>query len=100
MELIEGYGLKSAGLRFSNSSSAGIDSLAVLPFVNLGADPNVEYLSEGITEILIFSLSQLPNVKVMSRNATLRYRGREIDAQGAGKELGVKAVLVGTMLQR
>ncbi|MGH7599429.1 MAG: protein kinase domain-containing protein [bacterium] len=86
--------------RFLNSQPQVIDSLAVLPFTNLSPNPNADYLSDGITESLIYSLSQLPNVKVISRNAVFRYKGRETDAQAAGKELGVRAVLVGTMLQR
>ncbi len=92
--------LIAAGLRFFSQPPQTIDSLAVLPFTNLSPNPNAEYLSDGITESLIYSLSQLPNVKVMSRNATFRYKGRATDAQTAGKELGVKAVLVGTVLQR
>ncbi len=92
--------LAAAGLRFFSHSPRVIDSLAVLPFTNLSPNPNAEYLSDGITESLIYSLSQLPNVKVMSRNAVFRYKGRATDAQTAGKELGVKAVLAGTVLQR
>jgi len=77
-----------------------IDSLAVLPFVNMSDDPNTEYLSDGITDSLIDSLSQLPNLKVMSRNSVFRYKGRETDAQAAGHELGVRAVLTGRVMQR
>jgi TolB-like protein len=69
--------------------------LAVLPFVNVSGDANVEYLSDGITESIINSLSQLPMLRVMSRSAVFRYRGRDLDAQRIGRELGVNAVLVG-----
>ncbi|MDQ3257542.1 MAG: serine/threonine-protein kinase [Acidobacteriota bacterium] len=55
--------------------SKGIDSLAVLPFINANADPNTEYLSDGITDSLINNLSQLPNLKVMSRNSVFRFKG-------------------------
>ena len=58
-----------------------IDSVAVLPFVNSSGDPNAEYLSDGITESLINSLSQLPNLKVMSRDSAFRYKGKETDAR-------------------
>jgi TolB-like protein/Tfp pilus assembly protein PilF len=92
--------LVAAGLHFFSSQQKAVDSLAVLPFTNLSPNPNADYLSDGITESLIYSLSQLPNVKVISRNAVFRYKGRETDAQAAGEELGVKAVLVGTVLQR
>jgi len=81
-------------------SSKGIDSLAVLPFINANADPNTEYLSDGITDSLINNLSQLPNLKVMSRNSVFRFKGRETDAQAAARELNVRAVLTGRVVQR
>jgi len=77
-----------------------IDSLAVLPFVNAGGDPNAEYLGDGITESLINSMSQVPNLAVMSRNAVFRYKGRETDAQAVGRTLKVQAVLTGWVVQR
>jgi TolB-like protein/DNA-binding winged helix-turn-helix (wHTH) protein len=77
-----------------------IDSLAVLPFVNADGDPNTEYLSDGITESLINSLTQLPNLKVMSRDSTFRYKGKETDAQTIGRELGVRAIFKGRVTQR
>ena len=77
-----------------------IDSLAVLPFENVGADPNTEYLSDGITESLINTLSQLSNLTVMSRSSVFHFKGKDVDPQKAGKELGVKAVLVGRVTQR
>jgi TolB-like protein len=85
---------------WKNRSGASIDSLAVLPFVNLGGDPNTEYLSDGITESLIDSLSQVPNLKVMSRNSAFRYKGKDTDARTAGREMGVRAVLTGRITQR
>jgi DNA-binding winged helix-turn-helix (wHTH) protein len=72
--------------------------LAVLPFVNENADPNTEYLSDGITDNIIDRLSLLPQLKVMARTTTDRYRGRKIDPYSIGRELGVKAVLVGRLL--
>jgi len=91
----------AAGVYFrSLPTSRGIDSIAVLPFSNVGADPNTEYLSDGVTESLINSLSELPHLTVMSRNAVLRYKAREIDAQSAGRELKVQAVLTGRVVQR
>ena len=77
-----------------------IESLAVLPFVNVVANPETEYLSDGITDSLINGLSQLPNLKVMSRNSVFRYRGNATDAQQAGNALGVRAVLTGKVTQR
>lgn len=82
------------------SKHQSIDTIAVLPFENVGADPNTEYLSDGITESLINTLSQLSNLSVMSRSSVFHYKGKEIDPQKAGKELSVKAVLIGRVTQR
>ena len=78
---------------------ATINSVAVLPFVNDSKDPNVEYLSDGITESIINSLSQLPDLKVMSRNAAFRFKGKSLDAVEAGRNLNVGAVLTGRLLK-
>ena len=77
-----------------------IDSVAVLPFVNASGDPNTEYLSDGITESLINSLSQLPHLKVMSRDSAFRYKGKETDAETVGRALGVRAIFKGRIMQR
>ncbi|HXM79717.1 MAG TPA: protein kinase, partial [Thermoanaerobaculia bacterium] len=77
-----------------------IDSLAVLPFVNAGGDPNAEYLSDGITESLIDSVSQIPGIKVVSRASAFHYKGKDVGARAVGKELGVRAVLTGRIVQR
>ncbi len=77
-----------------------IDSVAVLPFVNVSADPNTEYLSDGITESLINNLSRLPKLKVISRSSAFRYKGRAVDLRTAARELGVRAVLTGHIMQR
>jgi serine/threonine protein kinase/tetratricopeptide (TPR) repeat protein len=77
-----------------------IESLAVLPFANAGGDPEMEYLSDGLTESIIFGLTQLPRIRVMSRNAVFRYKGRNEEAQEIGKALGVNAVLTGRVQQR
>lgn len=77
----------------------GIDSLAVLPFVNASNDPNMEYLSDGITEGVMHSLSGLPQLKVMARSTVFRYKGAGIDPQEAGHRLGVRAVMVGIVQQ-
>jgi len=77
-----------------------VDSLAVLPFANASADPNAEYLSDGLTESLINSLSQLPHLKVMSRNSVFRFKGPNSDPQAAAQALRVRAVLTGRILER
>jgi len=76
---------------------ATINSLAVLPFTN--NDPATEYLSDGITESLIDSLSRMPNLKVKSSSTVFHYKGREADLKKIGRELGVHALLSGTVVQ-
>ena len=81
-------------------SESAIRSLAVLPFVNTSANSEMEYLSDGLTESITFSLSQLPQVRVMARSAVFRFKGKTQDAQRIGQTLGVRAVLTGRVLQR
>jgi serine/threonine protein kinase len=77
-----------------------LDSIAVLPFENVNADPNAEYFSEGITESLIASLSQLPKLRVMARSTVFRYRGQVLDPQKVGRDLNVRTVLTGRVVQQ
>jgi TolB-like protein len=79
---------------------ASIDSIAVLPFVNATGDPNTEFLSDGITESIINSLSQLPDLAVKARSTVFRYKGKDISPQQIGSELAVQAVLNGRVVQR
>jgi TolB-like protein/predicted Ser/Thr protein kinase len=72
-----------------------IDSVAVLPFVNATADANNEYLSDGLTESLIGTLSQVPDLKVMARSTVFRFKGKDDDPQKIGQQLQVSAVLMG-----
>jgi TolB-like protein/DNA-binding winged helix-turn-helix (wHTH) protein/Tfp pilus assembly protein PilF len=91
-----------AASRFYRGAGRGretIDSVAVLPFANADGDPNTEYLSDGITESLINSLSLLPNLRVMSRDSAFHYKGKEVDAQTVGRALGVRAVFKGRVAQ-
>src|SRR5438105_12703139 len=82
------------------SSQQEISSLAVLPFVNASNDPNTEYLSDGLTESLINSLSQVPNLAVMSRSAVFHYKGRDLDPQAVARDLKVEGVITGRIVQR
>jgi serine/threonine protein kinase/Flp pilus assembly protein TadD len=94
--------LASAGglYRSREDGHETIDSLAVLPFVNASGNPDSEYLSDGITESLINRLSQLPHLKVMSRDSAFMYKGKDADAHMVGQMLGVRAVLKGHVMQR
>jgi serine/threonine protein kinase/tetratricopeptide (TPR) repeat protein len=82
------------------SETQKVTSIAVLPFVNATADPNNEYLSDGLTESLIGTLSQLPNFKVMARSTVFRFKGTQDDPQKIGQALQVGAVLMGRVTQR
>jgi len=81
-------------------NSPQIESIAVLPFVNEGGNSEVEYLSDGMTDTLINSLSQLPNMSVKARTSVFRYKGKDVDPQRIGSELSVQAVLSGRVVQR
>jgi serine/threonine protein kinase/TolB-like protein len=81
------------------SEAQKVTSIAVLPFVNATADPNNEYLSDGLTESLIGTLSQLPNFKVMARSTVFRFKGNQDDPQKIGQTLQVGAVLMGRLTQ-
>jgi eukaryotic-like serine/threonine-protein kinase len=103
--------LSSAGNRGIQGSTGGtsglrrqrvpriIDSLAVLPFGNTSGDPEYEYLSDGIAGSLINILATLPKLRVMAQSTVARFKSREIDPQAVGRELGVRAVLTGTIMQ-
>ncbi|HYR74716.1 MAG TPA: tetratricopeptide repeat protein [Pyrinomonadaceae bacterium] len=80
------------------ASRGVINSLAVLPLVNVSPDAEMEYFSDGITESIINALSQLPKLRVVPRSTVFRYKGPEMDPQQIGRELGVRAVLTGRVL--
>jgi len=77
-----------------------IDSLAVLPFLNVNADQRIEYLTDGMTETLICDLSQLPKLAVKARASVFRYKNKDVSPQQVGKELNVRAILNGRVAQR
>jgi eukaryotic-like serine/threonine-protein kinase len=76
-----------------------IDSLAVLPLVNDGNDAETEYLSDGITEWIINSLSKLAKLRVVPRSTVFRYKDSTRDPQEIGRELGVRAIFTGRVLK-
>jgi TolB-like protein/Tfp pilus assembly protein PilF len=84
----------------SRSLRETLDSLAVLPFVNASGDPQTDYLSDGITETIINTLSRLGDLRVMARSTVFRYKDRALDPQTVGAALGVRGVLAGRVLWR
>jgi serine/threonine protein kinase/tetratricopeptide (TPR) repeat protein len=87
---------------FLRDVGAPINSMAVLPFVNAtqDTDPDSEFLSDGITESLINSLSQLPDMRMIARTSAQLYKGREVNPQAVASELGVQALLTGRVVRR
>ena len=84
----------------ARTSNVAIQSIAVMPFVNEGGKAELEYLSDGMTDTLISSLSQLPNLSVKARSSVFRFKGKETNPQALGKELNVQAILNGRIAQR
>src|SRR5262249_43590624 len=92
--------ISAAALAWRRLASPGsaIDSVAVLPFINVGNDPQMEYISDGLTESLIDNLIQLPALRVSARSTVASYKGREVDPRQAGRELQVRAVITGRIV--
>ena len=92
------------GVWYSNNNASvvpeTIESIAVLPFVNESGNDGIEYLSDGMTESLINSLSRLPHLSVKARSSVFRYKGKDVTAQQVGSELNVQAVLSGRVIER
>lgn len=88
------------GYRYLGSASGQIESIAVMPFVNDSGNADIEYLSDGMTETLISSLSNIPNLSVKARSTVFYYKGKDVSLKTIGDELKVQAVLLGRVLQR
>jgi eukaryotic-like serine/threonine-protein kinase len=84
----------------ARNTEVAIESIAVLPFENQNNDADTEYMSEGLTDSIINSLTKLPNLKVIARSSVFRYKGKQTDPLTVAKELGVRAILTGRILQR
>ena len=91
--------LKSAELQTAASSGRALKSLAVLPFVTDSVDSKIEYLSDGLTESVLFGLSQLPEIQVVARSTVFRHKNSIEDSLSIGRSLGVKAVVTGRVRQ-
>ena len=85
---------------FPGGGNDPIDSIAVMPFTSTNNDPDTQYLSDGLTESIIYNLSKLPQLKVLPTSTVFRYKGKEKTAEALGNELGVRAVLFSRITQR
>jgi len=83
----------------ARDTEIAVDSIAVIPFENQNKDPGTEWISDGLTDSIINNLTQLPNLKVIARSSVFRYKGKQTDPIAVGKELGVRAVLTGRLMQ-
>ena len=92
--------LIAGGWLYLARSRDRIDSVAVLPFVNTSGNLNVEYLSDGISESLMDSLSQLPDVRVVSRISAFHYKGKDTQPRTVARDLNVRAVIFGRVTQQ
>jgi serine/threonine-protein kinase len=97
-ETLQRAALPKTGARRRRGRRAVV-SLAVLPFANRSRDESLEYFSDGLTESLINTLSQLPRLRVMARSTVFRYKNQSLDVQTIGQRLGVQAVLLGRVEQ-
>jgi TolB-like protein/DNA-binding winged helix-turn-helix (wHTH) protein len=84
----------------TNAPETSYESIAVMPFQNESGNADIEYLSDGMTETLISSLSQIPKMNVKARSSVFRYKGKEVSTQTVGTELNVQAILNGRVVQR
>jgi serine/threonine-protein kinase len=87
----------AAGLAYAKRDTVDIRSLAVLPFVNVGGDTANAYFAEGMADELTTELSKVPGLTLASRSAAFRFRGQNVDVRAVGRELGVGAILEGTV---
>jgi serine/threonine-protein kinase len=99
-EVFEGRSESGSEPISSGSRRAALESMAVLPFENLSGDPDAEYLSDGIAESILYSLSKLPRLRVMARSTISRYKGKGADPRRVSRDLGVRAVLTGRVFHR
>jgi serine/threonine-protein kinase len=90
----------SSALYFFAGGARRLDSLAILPFTNASGDSGMDYLSDGISENLINTVSQLPEITVTSRSSAFRYKSADVDPKTVGRKLGVGTVLLGRVLRR
>jgi adenylate cyclase len=91
-------GVRTKDLHPATAGTFGPDSVAVLPFTNVRGNASTDYLSDGITESLIGNLAHVPQLKVRSRDSVFRYKGKDVDVQTAGRNLGVSVLVSGRVM--
>ena len=95
------FAIESASERRSGPAEspdlAAETSIAVLPFANIGAEPDGQYFSDGLAEDLIIALTRLSGLRVVSRTSSFRFRGQDTDVRQIGRDLGVSAVVEGSV---
>lgn len=84
---------------FTPAGNRAIESIAVLPFENRSGNPALAYVSDGLSESLIDQLSELPQLKVIARNSSFKFRGANLDLRNVASQLGVQAILTGSVAQ-
>jgi len=94
------FGMLIGTKLYLSRPTASIDSIAVLPFVNATGHPDMDYLSDGITQGIINTLCRMPPLKVIAHSTVFRYKGHEEDPQKIGSSLNVRAVLTGRLIER
>ena len=98
--VLVGLALMAFYSRSTTFNTEQINSVAVLPFLNASGDPELDYLSEGLSEDLIDRLSELPQLKVISRNSSFKYRDENLDLPDVARKLGVQAIITGRVMRR
>jgi serine/threonine protein kinase/TolB-like protein len=93
--------IAAAGIWYwrGRTGTSHIESIAVIPFANVGGNPDTDFLTDGLSESLIASLAHVSDLKVKSRNSVFRYKGKDVDVEKVGKELTVDALLTGRVVQ-
>jgi eukaryotic-like serine/threonine-protein kinase len=93
-------GLIGGRMWLARTSGGPIDSIAVLPFVNGSGSPDADYLSDGLTDTITNSLSQIHSLRVVPRTLVMRYKNQTVDPRQAARDLNVRAIVTGSVMQR
>jgi len=101
--LAAGVWFALGGRAASRAARSDLDlphSIAVLPFLNIGGDSTGDYFSDGVTEEILHALTQVPDLRVAARTSAFRFRGKAVDVRDIGRQLGVGAVLEGSIQRK